>query len=133
MRCGLCGSTNGASPTPSRAAWPRSPTWRWTAEPRGPSRSSPRTRPPSWPPSAASAWTATATPATPRGLAALATRASRYAVIDVGTNSVKFHVGERDPDGSWRTIVDRAELTRLGEGLGDQGASAGEPLERAGG
>jgi exopolyphosphatase / guanosine-5'-triphosphate,3'-diphosphate pyrophosphatase len=54
----------------------------------------------------------------------------RHAVIDVGTNSVKFHIAERDPDGSWRTIVDRAELTRLGESLGDQGAIAAEPLER---
>src|SRR5205085_144157 len=27
----------------------------------------------------------------------------RYAVIDTGTNSVKFHVGELRPDGSWRT------------------------------
>jgi exopolyphosphatase/guanosine-5'-triphosphate,3'-diphosphate pyrophosphatase len=41
----------------------------------------------------------------------------RYAVIDVGTNSVKFHVGERGAGGTWRTIVDRAEVARLGEGL----------------
>ena len=54
----------------------------------------------------------------------------RYAVIDVGTNSVKFHIAERDPGGGWRTIVDRAELTRLGESLGDQGVIAAEPLER---
>ena len=56
---------------------------------------------------------------------------TRYAVIDVGTNSVKFHVGERDADGTWRTIVDRAEVTRLGEGLEEQRArSPSEPLER---
>jgi exopolyphosphatase / guanosine-5'-triphosphate,3'-diphosphate pyrophosphatase len=67
----------------------------------------------------------------PRGLATLADAGPRrHAVIDVGTNSVKFHIGERDPDGSWRAIVDRAELTRLGEGLGGQGAIAAEPLER---
>ena len=54
----------------------------------------------------------------------------RHAVIDVGTNSVKFHIGERDPDKGWRAIVDRAELTRLGEGLGDQGVITAEPLER---
>jgi exopolyphosphatase / guanosine-5'-triphosphate,3'-diphosphate pyrophosphatase len=54
----------------------------------------------------------------------------RHAVIDVGTNSVKFHVGERDPGGGWRAVVDRAELTQLGEGLGDQGVIAAEPLER---
>jgi exopolyphosphatase / guanosine-5'-triphosphate,3'-diphosphate pyrophosphatase len=67
----------------------------------------------------------------PRGLAALVDAGPRrHAVIDVGTNSVKFHIGERGPDGSWRAVVDRAELTRLGEGLGDQGAIAAEPLER---
>ena len=54
----------------------------------------------------------------PRGLKTL-TRfgARRFAVIDVGTNSVKFHVGERRADGDWRTVVDRAEVSRLGEGL----------------
>jgi exopolyphosphatase/guanosine-5'-triphosphate,3'-diphosphate pyrophosphatase len=54
----------------------------------------------------------------------------RYAVIDVGTNSVKFHISERDPGGGWRAIVDRAELTQLGEGLGPQGEIAAEPLDR---
>jgi exopolyphosphatase / guanosine-5'-triphosphate,3'-diphosphate pyrophosphatase len=66
----------------------------------------------------------------PRGLAALVTGSSRRAVIDVGTNSVKFHVGERDPFGTWRAIVDRAEVTRLGENLEHAGAIAAEPLER---
>jgi exopolyphosphatase / guanosine-5'-triphosphate,3'-diphosphate pyrophosphatase len=67
----------------------------------------------------------------PRGLAALMDATPvRYAAIDVGTNSVKFHVGERDTDGRWRAIVDRAELTQLGEGLGKRGAIATEPLER---
>ena len=54
----------------------------------------------------------------------------RFAVIDVGTNSVKFHVGEREPDGSWRTIADRAEVTRLGEGLVDGGRLGAEPISR---
>jgi exopolyphosphatase / guanosine-5'-triphosphate,3'-diphosphate pyrophosphatase len=67
----------------------------------------------------------------PRGLAALVDAApARYAVIDVGTNSVKFHVGERDPDGSWRAVVDRAELTRLGQDLEARGVIATEALER---
>ena len=47
--------------------------------------------------------------------------AVRYAVIDVGTNSVKFHVGERRPGDSWKTIADRAEITQLGEGLETSG------------
>jgi exopolyphosphatase/guanosine-5'-triphosphate,3'-diphosphate pyrophosphatase len=66
----------------------------------------------------------------PRGLAALIDGPSRHAVIDVGTNSVKFHVGERDASGSWRAIVDRAEVTRLGENLQHAGAISAEPLER---
>jgi exopolyphosphatase / guanosine-5'-triphosphate,3'-diphosphate pyrophosphatase len=67
----------------------------------------------------------------PRGLAALVDAGPRrHAVIDVGTNSVKFHIGERDAAGRWRAVVDRAEMTRLGEGLGDHGAIAAEPLER---
>jgi exopolyphosphatase/guanosine-5'-triphosphate,3'-diphosphate pyrophosphatase len=56
--------------------------------------------------------------------------AVRYGVIDVGTNSVKFHVGEHRPSGAWRTIVDRAEITRLGEGVEDSGRLGPEPIER---
>lgn len=67
----------------------------------------------------------------PRGLASLVEdRPARYAVIDVGTNSVKFHVGERDADGTWLAIVDRAEMTRLGEDLEDRGTISSEPLGR---
>ena len=67
----------------------------------------------------------------PRGLKALlAFGARRYAVIDVGTNSVKFHVGELRADGEWRTIADRAELTRLGEGLDETGRLEPEPIDR---
>ena len=46
---------------------------------------------------------------------------ARYAVIDIGTNSVKFHIGEKHADGSWTTVVDRADVTRLGEGLSATG------------
>jgi exopolyphosphatase/guanosine-5'-triphosphate,3'-diphosphate pyrophosphatase len=67
----------------------------------------------------------------PRGLAALVDdEPARYAVIDVGTNSVKFHVGERAAGGTWRAVVDRAELTRLGEGLEERGTISAEALER---
>ena len=52
----------------------------------------------------------------PRGLKELVAL-GRFAVVDVGTNSVKFVIGERREDGEWRTVVDRAEVTRLGEGL----------------
>jgi exopolyphosphatase/guanosine-5'-triphosphate,3'-diphosphate pyrophosphatase len=53
-----------------------------------------------------------------------------YAVIDVGTNSVKFNISERRPDGSWRTIVDRGEVTRLGEGIAETGDIAPAAIER---
>ena len=67
----------------------------------------------------------------PRALKALVgLGARRYAVIDVGTNSVKFHIGERSADGEWKTTVDRAEVTRLGEGLDDTGKLAEEAMER---
>jgi exopolyphosphatase/guanosine-5'-triphosphate,3'-diphosphate pyrophosphatase len=67
----------------------------------------------------------------PRGLAAvLAGTPPRYAVIDVGTNSVKFHIGERDANGAWHRVVDRAEVTRLGEGLTEGGTIDPAALER---
>ncbi len=67
----------------------------------------------------------------PRGLRALLDAApERYAVIDVGTNSVKFHIAERDADGSMRKVVDRAEMTRLGEGLDERGEIGPEAIER---
>ena len=54
----------------------------------------------------------------PRGLAAIADgERPRYAVIDVGTNSIKFQVAERSADGGFRVLIDRAEVTRLGEGV----------------
>jgi exopolyphosphatase / guanosine-5'-triphosphate,3'-diphosphate pyrophosphatase len=61
-----------------------------------------------------------------RGLKALAGfGADRYAALDVGTNSVKLHVAAYD--GAWHDVADRAEVTRLGEGLdatGRLGAAA---------
>jgi exopolyphosphatase/guanosine-5'-triphosphate,3'-diphosphate pyrophosphatase len=56
--------------------------------------------------------------------------AVRYAVVDVGTNSVKFHVGERRPNGAWRMIVDRAEITRLGERFEQSGRLDPESIGR---
>ena len=67
----------------------------------------------------------------PAGLRALlAEQPSRFAVIDVGTNSVKFHIAERRIDGSWHRVVDRAELTRLGEGLEATGEIGREAIDR---
>lgn len=54
----------------------------------------------------------------------------RQAVIDVGTNSIKFHVAELRQDGIWQSLVDRAEVTRLGEGIQETGAIAPAAIER---
>ncbi len=67
----------------------------------------------------------------PKGLAALIDDApARYAVIDVGTNSVKFYLAERDAGGRWRAVVDRAAMTRLGEGLDKSGVIGEQALAR---
>jgi exopolyphosphatase/guanosine-5'-triphosphate,3'-diphosphate pyrophosphatase len=54
----------------------------------------------------------------------------RYAAIDVGTNSVKLNVGELLDDGEWRTVADRSEMTRLGEGIHETGRLGEEPVRR---
>lgn len=54
----------------------------------------------------------------------------RFAVIDVGTNSVKLHIGERTAGNAWQTVSDRAEVTRLGEGLGEDAMLQAEPMRR---
>src|SRR4051812_27543612 len=67
----------------------------------------------------------------PRKLKALAGFGGhRYAVIDVGTNSVKFHIGERAADGGWRAVVDRSEVTRLGQDLDRTGRLGDEAIRR---
>jgi exopolyphosphatase/guanosine-5'-triphosphate,3'-diphosphate pyrophosphatase len=55
---------------------------------------------------------------------------NRQAVIDVGTNSVKFHVAEQAPDGTWNTVIDRAEVTRLGEGMQESAALSSPAVDR---
>ncbi|KQW53912.1 hypothetical protein ASC77_05890 [Nocardioides sp. Root1257] len=55
----------------------------------------------------------------------------RYAVIDVGTNSVKLVVADLTESGGWgAAVVDRAEVTRLGEGLSAGGSIGPEPMRR---
>jgi exopolyphosphatase/guanosine-5'-triphosphate,3'-diphosphate pyrophosphatase len=54
----------------------------------------------------------------------------RYAVIDVGTNSVKFNISDLREDGTWQTLVDRANITRLGEGLDKTGEISRDAMER---
>ncbi|WP_017936096.1 Ppx/GppA phosphatase family protein [Nocardioides sp. Iso805N] len=56
--------------------------------------------------------------------------AERFAVIDVGTNSVKLHVAERSPAGEWRTLLDRSDVVRLGDGLQQTGRLSEEAMTR---
>jgi exopolyphosphatase / guanosine-5'-triphosphate,3'-diphosphate pyrophosphatase len=67
----------------------------------------------------------------PRGLKRLLGLGPRRdAVIDVGTNSVKFLLAERAGDGTRRELIDRSEVTRLGEGVAHTGRLGPEPMAR---
>lgn len=67
----------------------------------------------------------------PKGLASVVDgKPVRFAVIDVGTNSVKFHIGEKAADGKWRAVVDRADVTRLGEGIEKDGRISTDAIGR---
>jgi exopolyphosphatase/guanosine-5'-triphosphate,3'-diphosphate pyrophosphatase len=54
---------------------------------------------------------------------------TRYAAIDVGTNSVLLLVAEKDSTGKWVPIVERAEITRLGKGVDQSKRLAPEAIE----
>lgn len=54
----------------------------------------------------------------------------RKAVIEVGTNSVKYCLAEAWDDGAFRVLKDVNEIARLGEGLRGTGRIAPEALER---
>ncbi|HJZ61492.1 MAG TPA: hypothetical protein VKD47_04955 [Miltoncostaeaceae bacterium] len=66
----------------------------------------------------------------PRWLRGPAGLGIRYGTIDIGTNSVKLYVGEHERDGAWRDVLDRSDVTRLGEGLADSGELQPAPSER---
>ncbi|NUS41668.1 MAG: Ppx/GppA family phosphatase, partial [Terrabacter sp.] len=67
----------------------------------------------------------------PRGLKSLlGWGPSRFAVIDVGTNSVKLAVGRRDDDGVPRVEAETAVVTRLGEGLAAAGGLTAASMGR---
>jgi len=56
--------------------------------------------------------------------------ARRKAIIDVGTNSIKFCLAGETADGSWAVLRDTADIARLGERLNETGLIGPEPLER---
>lgn len=53
---------------------------------------------------------------------------SRYAAIDIGTNSVLLLVAERDPAGKWSAVEERA-ITRLGKGVDQLETPSPESME----
>lgn len=54
----------------------------------------------------------------------------RAVVIDIGSNSIKFLVGEKRPDGTVKTVVDQNDVARLGEGLWESGVLSEAAMER---
>jgi exopolyphosphatase/guanosine-5'-triphosphate,3'-diphosphate pyrophosphatase len=55
----------------------------------------------------------------------------KKAVIDIGTNSIKFCLAESGKkDGTFEVIKDANDIAKLGEGLKDTGVISPEPLER---
>ncbi len=54
---------------------------------------------------------------------------SRFAAIDVGTNSVLLLVAERQPDGRLVAVAERADITRLGQGVDQSKRLSPEAIE----
>jgi exopolyphosphatase/guanosine-5'-triphosphate,3'-diphosphate pyrophosphatase len=54
---------------------------------------------------------------------------ARYATLDIGTNSVLLLAAERGPDGVFRPLAERIEITRLGRGVDRTGMLAPEALD----
>ena len=51
----------------------------------------------------------------------------RKAIIDIGSNSIKFFVGELAEDKTITTVVDTNDIARLGEDLDKTGIINPEP------
>lgn len=54
----------------------------------------------------------------------------KRAVIDVGSNSIKFYMPEYDQDGSLLKVMDQNSISRLGEGLKETGFLSEEAMAR---
>lgn len=55
---------------------------------------------------------------------------TRFAAFDIGTNTVLMTVAERGPDGRFSPVLERLELTRLGEGVNRTGVLSEAAIER---
>ncbi|MBD3305934.1 Ppx/GppA family phosphatase [candidate division KSB3 bacterium] len=54
----------------------------------------------------------------------------KYAVLDIGTHSIKLHIAEQQENGDWRVVLDSAEISRLGEGFQATGDLQPEAMAR---
>ena len=55
---------------------------------------------------------------------------SKKAIIDVGSNSIKFFLGDLAQDGTLQTVIDENDIARLGEGLRETGVISPEAMQR---
>ena len=55
---------------------------------------------------------------------------SKKAIIDVGSNSIKFFLGDLAQDGTLQTVIDENDIVRLGEGLRETGLISPEAMQR---
>ncbi len=55
----------------------------------------------------------------------------RAAVLDIGTNAIKFLIAEKNADGGWTTVLDSSQVTRLGQGLHTSGRISMPAMERS--
>jgi exopolyphosphatase/guanosine-5'-triphosphate,3'-diphosphate pyrophosphatase len=55
---------------------------------------------------------------------------SRFASIDLGTNTALLLVADRDPAGRFHPVRERAAITRLGQGVDATGLLSAEAMER---
>ncbi|HOA15380.1 MAG TPA: Ppx/GppA phosphatase family protein [Bacillota bacterium] len=54
----------------------------------------------------------------------------RKAVIDIGTNSIKFILAEMGKDGAFKTLMDKNNIAKLGEGLKETGLISPDAMAR---
>ncbi|MDZ7332355.1 MAG: Ppx/GppA family phosphatase [candidate division KSB1 bacterium] len=55
----------------------------------------------------------------------------RAAVLDIGTNAIKFLIAEKNAHGDWETVLDTSQVTRLGQGLHSSGLLNTAAMERS--
>ena len=55
----------------------------------------------------------------------------RFAAIDIGSNSLLLYIAVKDEEGNFQPIIDRSEITRLGEGIYKTGLLNPDSMRRS--